>query len=169
MNTPALISIYFVSIVAANLLVAGHPERSPYIAFLIIGLILIVRDRLHCQWEGRSLALRMGSLIVAAGALSFALQPMAGRIAIASVAAFVTAEVLDSAAFHWLREMPWFKRSNLSNLPSAAADSAIFILVAFGPLWGLIALQFFAKLAGGFVWSAVLAPRHRRATQPLTE
>lgn len=168
-----MIPIYLAAVFVANLLVTAHPTWSPYIAFALIGLVLVVRDRLHRRWEnaGRlALAARMGGLILLGGALSFIAQPTAGRVVLASVAAFIVAEALDGVAFHLAHRRPWVERSNASNVVGAAADSLIFVTVAFygilptAVLLQIIALQFIAKVAGGLLWSLALAPRMRAVT-----
>ena len=46
---------------------------------------------------------------------------------------------------------------NGSNIAGAAVDSVVFPTLAFGGLmWEIVALQFFAKTIGGFVWAKVL-------------
>jgi queuosine precursor transporter len=68
--TPFVV-LYLAAIVAANLTVAAFgPGVSVVNAFLLIGLDLTVRDRLHDAWEGRELWLRMAVLIATGGAIS---------------------------------------------------------------------------------------------------
>ena len=99
----------------------------------------------------------MLALIVTAGTISYALNPAAGFIAIASVAAFCVANLVDAIAYHFLRNRSFLQRSNGSNAAGALADSLIFPTLAFGGfLPEIVALQFAAKVAGGFVWSFVI-------------
>ena len=149
---------YLLAMVAANLSVATFgPWVSPINSFLFIGLDLSLRDRLHDSWQGRGLWPRMGALITAAGVLSYALNPAAGRIAVASVIAFVCAAIIDSAVYHLLRARPYLERSNGSNVAGAAVDSLLFPTIAFGGFFpGIVALQFAAKVVGGAVWSFLL-------------
>jgi hypothetical protein len=152
---------YLFAMVAANLSVATFgPWVSPINSFLFIGLDLSLRDRLHDSWRGRGLWHRMGALIASAGVLSYALNPAAGRIAVASVVAFVCAALMDAAVYHWLRARTYLQRSNGSNVAGAAVDSLLFPTIAFGGfLPGIVALQFAAKTCGGFFWSLVLNKR----------
>lgn len=85
------------------------------------------------------------------------------RIALASCAAFATAESFDAITYQILRKRPWLERSNTSNFVGAALDSAIFVSIAFGWAWPIIFGQFCAKVAGGFLWSLVLRARRERA------
>jgi hypothetical protein len=156
------IGAYLSAMVAANLSVATFgPWISPLNAFLFIGLDLSLRDHLHDKWSGPGLWPRMGALIAVAGAISYALNPAAGRIALASVIAFCVAGMVDALAYHLLRNRPYLQRSNGSNVAGAAVDSFLFPTIAFGAAMpAIIALQFAAKVSGGFIWSLIL----RRAT-----
>ncbi len=150
-----LVGVYVAAICIANLTVAAFgPVASPFNAFFLIGLDLALRDRLHDLWAGRSLWPRMLAMIAAAGLLSWALNPAAGRVALASLAAFVVAGGVDAAVYHALRHRPFLQRSNASNAAGALADSLLFPTLAFGAwLPGIVALQFGAKLAGGAAWA----------------
>ena len=159
MGTRIAVGVFVGAIVAANLLVAHFgPWFSPINAFVLIGLDLSLRDWLHDKW--RDELWRVGALIATAGVISYALNPAAGRIAVASTAAFTIAATVDALVYHRLIDARWLVRSNGSNVGGAAADSVAFPLIAFGWFPGLpavIALQFGAKVAGGAVWSVALA------------
>lgn len=90
------------------------------------------------------------------------LNPAAGKIAVASSAAFTAAALVDWAAFARLRGS-WLFRANGSNVAGAAVDSLIFPTLAFGALMPhIVALQFVAKVAGGAMWAALLARTAQR-------
>ena len=148
------ILIYAAAMTLANLTVAAFgPVISPVNAFVLIGLDLTLRDWLHVRLK----AWQMGALIASAGALTYALNPAAGMIAIASSVAFTAAALVDWATFTRLRGS-WLFRANGSNVVGAAVDSLIFPTRAFGVLMPhIVALQFVAKVAGGALWSWVLA------------
>ena len=150
--------VYCAAMVGANLSVAAFgPWISPLNAFLFIGLDLSLRDHLHDKWRGLSLWPRMLGLIVAAGAISYLLNPASAKIAVASVTAFLVAGGIDAFVYHLLRDRPYMQRSNGSNAAGAAVDSFIFPAMAFGGfLPAIVALQFAAKVGGGFVWSLLL-------------
>jgi queuosine precursor transporter len=150
-----LVVIYISALVAANLLVAHFgPWFSPINAFVLIGLDLALRDHLHDKWRGNHLALRMGGLIVAAGAISYVLNPAAGMIAIASVTAFTAAMIVDAVVYQVLIRKRWIVRANGSNASGAAVDSVVFPTVAFGSFMPeIVLLQFMAKTAGGALWA----------------
>lgn len=161
------IALYIAAIVAANLTVAAlGPWVSPINAFLLIGLDLALRDRLHERWQGKGLWPRMLGLIALAGLVSWWLNPAAGRIAIASVTAFCAAGLVDALVYQSLKGRPFLQRSNGSNIAAALVDSLVFPTLAFGALLpGIVALQFAAKSAGGAIWSYLLWRLSRRASR----
>ena len=151
------VAVYLAAIIGANLSIAHFgPWIAPINSFLLIGLDLSLRDRLHERWSN-NLWPRMLGLIAAAGAISYVLNPAAGMIAIASVVAFTSAALTDSAVYHSLKGKVWAVKANGSNVAGAAVDSVIFPLLAFGGMkWEIIAAMFAAKVAGGAVWTYVL-------------
>jgi hypothetical protein len=155
-----LIVLYLAAIIAANLLVTSFgPGVSVVTAFLFIGLDLTTRDALHDAWRGRGLAWRMAALIAAGSALSWVVNRDAGPIAIASFVAFAASASLDAFSYAALGERSRLVRINGSNVVSAAADSLLFPLLAFGwpLLWPIVFGQFVAKVGGGLVWMFVIA------------
>jgi len=151
---------YLAAIVLANLSAAHFgPGASIVNAFVLIGLNLASRDRLHDLW-GQHVARNMLLLIVVGGALSWALNAGAGRIALGSVLAFMLSEGVDAFVYHRQHHRPYLVRSNLSNVFGAAVDSLVFPVIAFGgfPLL-IIAAQFAAKVLGGLLWSLLLNRR----------
>ncbi len=150
----AAILIYAAAMTLANLSVATWgPAVSPINAFVLIGLDLALRDWLHVRlkpWQ-------MGALIAGTGLLTYALNPAAGMIAVASACAFSAAALVDWAIFARLRGS-WLFRANGSNVAGAAVDSLIFPTLAFGALMPhIVALQFVAKVAGGAVWAYAIS------------
>jgi uncharacterized PurR-regulated membrane protein YhhQ (DUF165 family) len=169
MKQIGLVSAYLAAIVAANLTLAqwgqDHPEVALYNAFLFIGLDLSCRDVLHDLWRGR--ILRNMILLIGAGSwLSYVLGIWWGpgeadtvaRIALASAIAFGAAASADAIVYHLLRDRMWYVRVNQSNIVGAAVDSLVFVwLWPFGFEFALAFGLFSAKVAGGVVWSMVLA------------
>ena len=151
-------AIYIFALVIANLLVAWlGPWFSPINAFVLIGLDLSLRDKLHEQWQNDRLALKMGALIIVASGVSYLLNPTAGIIALASFVGFALSMIVDTITYHFLRDKSWKIRSNGSNVAGAAVDSIAFPTIAFGGLMPeIVALQFFAKVFGGAIWAFLL-------------
>ena len=149
---------YAVAMTLANLLVATFgPAISPINAFFFIGLDLTLRDWLHVRLK----TWQMGALIVATGVLTYSLNPAAGMIAVASAVSFLVAALVDWAVFIKTTGS-WIKRANISNTAGAAVDSLLFPTIAFGVLMPeIVALQFFAKIAGGAVWSFLLEKKFK--------
>lgn len=160
--------IYVAAIAGANISIAVFgPWVSPINAFVLIGLDLSLRDTLHDRWRGRWLWPRMLGLIAAAGAVSYAIDPSAGRIALASMASFVLAALADALAYQATIHRPFVQRANLSNAAGAAVDSALFPVLAFCA-WmpAVMAAQFAAKVGGGALWSIALAARAAKEGEP---
>lgn len=151
--------IYIAALVAANLLVAFiGPWFSVVNSFVLIGLDLTLRDKLHDKWNGNPY--KIGALIVAAGGISYLLNPASGQIAIASVVAFTLSMVADSFVYQKLKAQKWEKRTTGSNLAGAAVDSITFPTIAFGGLMPeIVAMQFVSKMVGGFVWTKIIRAR----------
>jgi len=150
--------IYIAALVAANLLVAWLGVWFSLInAFVLIGLDLSLRDKLHDLWDGDKLPIKMGGLIATASIISYAINPATGMIAFASLAAFSLSMVADSLVYRYLKDKEWMIRVNGSNVAGSAVDSLVFPTIAFGGLMlEIVALQFIAKVGGGFVWSHIL-------------
>jgi len=150
------VALWLAAIVAANYTTAIFgPEVSILNSFLLIGLMLTTRDKLHTLWEGRGLKWKMAALITAGGLLSYLTQPATGSVALASIVAFTVSETVDTIVYHYTRSI------TKSNTASAFVDSLIFPVVAFGCFMPLIfAGQFLSKVFGGYVWSKakILAP-----------
>lgn len=155
--TAVPVVLWLAAITAANLISAHFgPEASIYNAFALIGLTLVIRDRLHDAWAEHR-ALKMGALIVAGSLLAYLVTPAAGRIGLASGIAFLCAESVDAVVYHAVRFWPWLERSNTSNFFGAAVDSLIFPTLAFGGvLWGITVGQFTAKVAGALLFTLAL-------------
>ena len=151
-----LIGIYVAAMVTANLLVWWlGPWFSPINAFVLIGLDLTMRDVMHerlSRWQ-------LAAVIVVGSAITWAINPAARNIAIASSVAFILAALADWLVYSLLRRKQWLVRANGSNVIGAAVDSIVFPTLAFGAfLPAIIALQFTAKVGGGLIWSLVMRP-----------
>lgn len=149
--------IYIAALVAANLLVAWLGVWFSLVnAFVLIGLDLSLRDKLHDLWEGEKLPIKMGGLIATASIVSYAINPATGMIAFASLAAFSLSMVADAFVYQYLKDKEWMIRVNGSNIAGSAVDSVVFPTIAFGGLMlEIVALQFIAKVGGGYIWSRI--------------
>lgn len=140
------------AIVAANYTTAVFgPTISVVNSFLLIGLMLTTRDKLHLKWEDNKLKVKMGLLIATGGLLSYLTQPKTGAIATASIISFAVSETVDSVVFQYTKSV------NKSNTASAFVDSLLFPVIAFGSFMPLIFIgQFLSKTFGGYAWQLVL-------------
>lgn len=159
------ILIYLSAIVLANFSVLWFgPVSTPVNAFLLIGLDLTLRDKLHDRWVKDKLWLRMFLLISAGSAITYILNRNAGPIALASVVSFAAAALADAVMYSRLITKKFMIRSNGSNLAGSLLDSFLFPTLAFGTVLPWVILgQFFAKAAGGFLWSLFLKKYSSRA------
>ena len=153
------ILIYAAAMTVANLTIAHFgPWVSPINAFVMIGLDLALRDWLHVRLR----ATQMLALIAASGALTYALNPAAQHIVIASAAAFTLAALVDWRTFATLGGS-WLRRSIGSNVVAAIVDTAVFSALAFVLLSPapkplsivavIAAWQLLAKVLGGTLWA----------------
>lgn len=157
---------YLVAITAANLITThfagqGHPEVSIYTALGLVAFDLVARDRLHDLW-GEHRWRYLAALIFAGSAISYLINrdQATATIAIASCVAFAAALSVDTLVYeigrhrHWA----WLERSNASNVAAAVVDSVVFVWLAFpGFLFAVAFGQFTAKVAGGVIFSLLLA------------
>ncbi len=151
--------MYLTAAVLANLSTSFFGAYASILnAFLFIGLDLTARDKLHEAWHGRYLWAKMFVLIAAGSLISYLLNRNAGMIAVASLAAFGVAGLVDAIVYQYLYDKPWMVKVNGSNIFSALADSLVFPTIAFGGFLPLIVLgQFAAKVTGGLIWSWIIA------------
>lgn len=154
-----LVVIYLAAIVLANLLLLWFgPVASIYNAFILIGLDLSLRDKLHDHWDGENLWVKMLALICGGSAITVALNWDALPIAIASSVAFLASGIGDAVVYSRLRKFRFLVRANGSNVAGSALDSVIFPTMAFGVFMPEIILgQFLAKIGGGAIWSFVIS------------
>lgn len=159
--------IYILSVVAANLIITEvGPSAVLPVGFFIIGITLLARDVIH-EWSRGRLIVKMGSLIVVGGVASYLINAEAAIIALASVAAFASSEIVDALIYQRLILKRYIVKANVSNAVSAVVDSAVFIGIAFGPALGLIAAQSAVKIFGGAVWTALFVWAWNRWVQPI--
>lgn len=154
--------IYILSLVAANLTVVYFgPWFSIINSFLLIGLDLTLRDKIHELWEGKWLP--MGCLIATASIISYLLNPASGIIALASFVAFAVSMLVDTIVYQYLIKKSWVVKSNGSNIASSAIDSILFPTIAFGGLMPeIVLMQFLAKVFGGAIWVYIITTFERK-------
>jgi uncharacterized PurR-regulated membrane protein YhhQ (DUF165 family) len=161
-----VVGIWLGAIIAANLISARWgADASVYNAFFLVGLAITTRDYLHDLWHEHRVR-NMEMLIIGGSALSYGASialasdalpsELVARIALASLVAFAVAETMDALSYHALRRREWLERSNASNFVSATLDSVIFVSIAFGFTFEIVALQILAKVAGGLAFSLIL-------------
>lgn len=141
--------IYIAAICAANLSAANFGIWiTPFNAFFLIGLELVLRDILHHRLTKSQMII----VVLVAGVLSFLINADAKNIAIASFLAVVVSCLVDYVVYS-RTSGSWAKRSNTSNIASGFTDSLIFPVVAFGVFVPQVFfMQWAAKVFGGALW-----------------
>lgn len=154
-----LILIYIAAICAANLSAATFGIWiTPFNAFFLIGLELVLRDILH----HRLTKFKMILVVLIAGVLSYLINLDVKNIAIASFLAVVVSCLIDYIVYS-KTSGSWAKRSNTSNIASGFTDSLIFPIVAFGTfIPGVFLLQWAAKVFGGALWIRIFLILNKR-------
>lgn len=112
---------------------------------LVVGASLVLRDMVH-EAGGAKAAL---SAIGIGGLLSAIFA--APALSLASVIAFVLAELADLAVYAPLRERRLWLAVLLSGIAGSVVDSAVFLWIAFG------SLDFIAGQIVGKMWMTLLA------------
>lgn len=165
---PALALVaYIATIPAANLLVE-HVGLVPVGFGLVapagvyaVGIALVLRDAVR-EWAGLSASL---FAIVAGTVLSwFLATPL---LAMASAAAFLLSELLDAAVYEPLRKRGRLLAVAASNVVGLAADSVVFLWLAFGSL-AFLPGQLVGKAWMTLAAIALLAAWQRRRAQAVT-
>lgn len=159
--------LYLLTVVVANLAFAHFMQGEDMkqllvvdgtICFLMIGFDMAIRDQLHDAWSHRGLFWKMPLLILLGSAISYVINKDAAQVALASFIAFAAAGFIDFLIYHMLRYRGHWVRVNGSNVSSAAVDSLVFPLIAFGlPMqWDFFGVEFLTKVLGGFLWFVLL-------------
>jgi len=158
------IPLYALAIIAANLLVLKFgPSITPINAFFLIGLDLALRNWLNLRMR----PFAMGGLIFGTGLLTWAVNPAAQNIAIASAVAFTCAALVDWLAFRAAAGCTWMQRNVAGSMSGAIVDSLIFPTLAFGAfLPSIVVLQFVAKVAGASMWAYLMRPSAASVERP---
>jgi len=163
-TTPYVLA-YLGAIVVANLTLAHFGTRAAiYNGFALVAVDLVCRDALHDMWRGR-LVRNMLALIATGSFIAWLASLLTtpdelnvARIALASGVAFAVAFTADALVYQRIRDRTWMERSNTSNVAGSFVDSLVFLPLATGLwLWDTMFALACAKIAGGVVWSIVLA------------
>lgn len=123
---------------------------------LMIGAAMVLRDMVH---EAGGLRAALAAIAIGA-ATSWLVAPPA--LVLASVAAFVLAELADLTVYAPLRERRLGLAVLASGIAGSVIDSAVFLWMAFGSL-AYIEGQIIGKAWMSLAAFAILALRNRRA------
>lgn len=149
-----LVLIYILAISYSNLLASKYGVWiTPFTAFFLIGLELVVRDILHHKIS----KLKMIIVVLISGVISFLINKDSLMIAIASFSAIVLSSLVDYIVYSKTKGR-WIKKTNISNFFSSLVDSIVFVAIAFGFVFSIVIFwQWMAKFIGGFVWSLIIS------------
>lgn len=152
------ISIYLLVFTAANLIVYYFGANGLIItAALLVPFDFVMRSYFHESWKGLELVWKLGAIVLAAGALSYAINYKTQNIAIASVSAFVAAQLIAGIFYQIFIKNSYFVKVNGSDLLAILVDSTVFQLVAFGVIdYTVTVSQSLLKILGGLFWYYVL-------------
>jgi queuosine precursor transporter len=168
----ALSLLYLVLIVLANVFAALWRINLPFGLMVPAGVfffapLFTLRDRIQVdrgvKWVYGLIAVSAVVSWVAAWAMGL---PLLARVAMASVAAFLFSETLDTVIFTMLRRS-FTQRALFSNFFSSFVDSLIFIGFAFGVDWRLILGQWIVKMLIAGLIIPLLAPKNRFRELPV--
>jgi uncharacterized PurR-regulated membrane protein YhhQ (DUF165 family) len=150
--------LYIAAVVAANLLVKHYgPQAAPAIAFVAVAAVLIFRDRFADLVGSRTTSQILQAALIGVGAIAtYLLNSDAALIAKASVIAFVASELTEQVLYLLMRNRPWMERAPWAAVPAALVDSVLFITIAFGFSFWIIAAQFGCKVGGAYLWANVI-------------
>jgi uncharacterized PurR-regulated membrane protein YhhQ (DUF165 family) len=156
--------LYVVLMVAANVFASLWMVPLPFGLAVPAGVfffapLFTLRDRIQVDRGVRFVYL----LIAITAVLSWLAGtlvglPLLARISLASVAAFLVSETLDTVIFTTVKRS-FVSRSLISNTFSSLADSSIFISLAFGFLPHLILGQYIVKMIVSTIMIPVVKPK----------
>ncbi len=155
LKSSGLVLAYLLAVVAANWTVTTFGQVGLIVTgFLLIPFDLVTRDVLHEEWHDSWLRARMTALILGGSAISFLTSASSFRVALASAVAFGLAGLADFAVYYLMDDETRTVRMNASNTVSAALDSLLFPLIAFGGFSASVSLsQAALKIVGGLIWT----------------
>lgn len=148
-----MIVLFVLLYVAANLSVAYFGVWStPINALVIISADMVIRDKIQHNF---GFWYSMLACFVA-GIATVIIDPSAGMIAVASVSSVILAGTGSAITFK-LKRGDFYSKSIPANTVSAAIDSIVFPMIAFGSVMIDVSLaQFAAKTVGAFIIIAIM-------------
>lgn len=160
----------FLSIVYVVLMVAANVFASLWMVPLPFGLkvpagvfffapLFTLRDRIQVDRGTRFVYALIGITAVLSWLAGTVVGlPLLARISLASVAAFIVSETLDTIVFTVVKRS-FVQRSLISNTFSSLADSIIFITLAFGWNPPIILGQWIIKMIISSVMIPIVKPK----------
>lgn len=141
------------------------PDSAPLMGGLVVGLDLVVRNRLHALWSGRRVWPRMIGLTALGAGLSALIYRDSAPVAWASFDAYLFGGLSatlawDAAGGRDDRRCRWTALA-----VGSAVDALVFTVVAFRAAYPVLIVRIMVcKLLGGVVWSEIMGlalPRYK--------
>ncbi|WP_299360528.1 queuosine precursor transporter [uncultured Paracoccus sp.] len=130
---PAIMAMAAV-VVASNILVQimlGDWLTWGALTYPFAFLVTDISNRIHGPRAARRVVLAGFAVGLACSLIAAGLDKTTLRIAIASGAAFLVAQLLDVAVFDRLRRQDWWRAPLVSSIIGSAVDTALFFSIAF--------------------------------------
>lgn len=158
-----LIFLYLFTIVLANLIAYILGQKGLIItAFFLVPFDFIIRSYFHETWKGVKLLKNLISLITLGGLISFIINFNMIKIAVASTAAFIIANIIASFFYQYFIKYKYFIKVNGSDIIAIIVDSFIFQYIAFYNISIFImSLQILIKMLGGFFWYWIIFKKYK--------
>ena len=152
------ISIYLLAFVFSNFIVLWFGSTGLiFTALFLIPFDFVMRCIFHETWKGIELILKMSSLVLVAGFLSYLINIETQKIAIASIVGFSVAQIFAGIFYQLTIKKSYFIKVNGSDAIGILIDSILFQMVAFSFInFSITTSQFVLKLTGGLFWYWVL-------------
>lgn len=159
-----LVVLYVVLMVAANVFASLWMVPLPFGLAVPAGVfffapLFTLRDRIQVDRGVRFIyALILFTAVISWVAGLVVDLPLLARISLASVAAFAVSESLDTLVFTVVKR-PFAQRALASNVVSTAADSVLFVTLAFGFQTRIIFGQWLVKMIISTIMIPLVKPR----------
>lgn len=152
------ISLYLIAFIFSNFIVLWFGQNGLIItALFLIPFDFVMRCMFHEQWKGIELVTKLGLLVFIASFITYFINRETQNIALASVFAFVCAQIVAGIFYQININKSFFVKVNGSDAVGILADSIVFQFIAFGLVNTQTTLsQFLLKLTGGFFWYWIL-------------
>jgi uncharacterized PurR-regulated membrane protein YhhQ (DUF165 family) len=160
--TPALLTLYLLSFISANLLVKHFGAYGLWFSSLfLIPFDFVIRCWFQEKYAIKFSALLLGMLVLIASIITYALNKKTLSIAMGSIIGFALGQFGATVLYQLVKKSKsWFLKVNSSDLVAIVGDSCIFQLIAFSHINPIVTTgQILIKFIGGLFWFYILFKR----------